>query len=105
MTHRICRRGAGDFDLDGVTDDADNCLMLPNPAQIDFDGDGCGNWCDADYDQNGVVGGSDYTTFRGAWGTINALVDCNGDGPVGGMDFGCFVSQFGGPPGPGLLCP
>jgi len=96
---------AGDFDLDGITDDADNCLMLQNPAQIDFDGDGCGNRCDADYDQTGFVGGVDFTIFAGAWLTINPLVDCDGDGFVGPIDFACFASQCGGPPGPGLLCP
>jgi len=96
---------AGDLDGDGVTDDADNCLMLWNPAQIDFDGDGCGNRCDADYDQSGVVGAGDFAVLAASWGTINPLVDCDGNGVVGAFEFGCFASQFGGPPGPGLLCP
>ncbi len=56
--------GAGDFlrvdglafslvvdgaDLDGVLDARDNCLLVPNAHQGDFDLDGIGNECDADF--------------------------------------------------------
>jgi hypothetical protein len=47
-----------DVDADGVPDSADNCIAAvggANPAQDDTDGDSCGNICDPDYDQNGVV--------------------------------------------------
>ena len=48
--------GAPDLDGDGYQDDlCDNCSLKANASQTDSDGDGCGNVCDADFDQNGVV--------------------------------------------------
>ncbi|MBW2542509.1 MAG: thrombospondin type 3 repeat-containing protein [Deltaproteobacteria bacterium] len=64
---------ATSWDMDGVADQVDNCSERPNPNQDDTDGDGCGNLCDADYDN---------------------------DGTVGFGDFGFFVANFGSSPGP-----
>jgi hypothetical protein len=52
---------ACDFDDDGdlVGDLADNCPMLPNPAQTDTDGDGAGDACDPDDDNDGFGDGVD----------------------------------------------
>jgi hypothetical protein len=36
-----------DFDCDGVADAYDNCVGMPNPAQIDSDGNGIGDVCEA----------------------------------------------------------
>jgi hypothetical protein len=44
-----------DQDFDGVDDDIDNCLTVPNPDQADFDGDGAGDACDDDDDDDGVA--------------------------------------------------
>ena len=88
--------GPSDQDGDGVVDSADNCLVVANPSQIDTDGDGCGNVCDGDYNQDGVPGGPDFALFAGTFGKsqgdagYNPVVDCNGDGIVGGIDFACF---------------
>lgn len=59
--------GTGDFDCDGIEDDADqdadfdgvpdnidNCLMTNNAPQTDTDGDGQGDACDDDDDNDGV---------------------------------------------------
>ncbi|TWT41996.1 Proprotein convertase P-domain protein [Phycisphaerae bacterium RAS1] len=37
---------AGDADMDGICDDADNCLGVANPTQADSDDDGRGDACD-----------------------------------------------------------
>lgn len=46
--------GVPDQDDDGVPDAIDNCMLMPNPDQIDQDIDGVGNVCDDDLDGDGV---------------------------------------------------
>jgi hypothetical protein len=55
--------GAGADDGDRVPDYRDNCPYAFNPRQLDDDGDGCGNGCDADLNNDGVVGGTDVLMF------------------------------------------
>jgi uncharacterized protein (TIGR03790 family) len=55
----------GDRDGDAVADAEDNCSRIPNAAQRDTDGDGYGNACDADVNNDGLV-----TT---SWGSIFPL--------------------------------
>jgi len=101
-------------DNDGVPDAIDNCLNVPNgPAQApnnqcDTDGDGYGNACDFDINQDNIVGGPDFACFTANFGkTGHPLVACdiNCDGLVGGPDFGLFTASFGKTVGPsGLSC-
>jgi hypothetical protein len=81
----------------------DNCLDASNLGQDDTDRDDCGNLCDADYDNNGIVGFPDFGQFVGAFGT-NDEEKCHNEPipgcTVGFADFGFFVSAFGSPPGP-----
>jgi hypothetical protein len=48
-----------DEDGDGIADGEDNCPSVPNPNQLDTDGDGAGDACDSDDDNDGVADGTD----------------------------------------------
>ena len=56
-----------DGDGDGVADWHDNCLEDANAEQVDSDGDGFGNQCDADFTNNGEVNIIDYGIFLSAY--------------------------------------
>jgi hypothetical protein len=88
-----------DFDSDGVADAIDNCSEDVNTAQDDTDVDDCGNLCDADYDNSGVVGFPDLFEFMLAFGTtdpdkchVEPIPGCI----VGLPDFSFFVTKVGG---------
>ncbi len=93
-----------DFDGDGVPDNLDNCAVRPNPDQVDTDGDDCGNLCDADYNQRGIVDIGDLGFFLQCFGTNNPL--CQHTPPINATtvasigDFGFFAQSFASPPGP-----
>ena len=48
-----------DVDNDGVGKSIDNCPAISNPQQFDYDGDGYGDVCDADADNDGLNNESD----------------------------------------------
>ena len=48
-----------DGDLDGICDIQDNCPSVPNVLQTNTDGDGLGDDCDPDDDNDGAVDGTD----------------------------------------------
>jgi beta-glucanase (GH16 family) len=48
-----------DSDGDGIPNPLDNCPMVPNPDQADYDGDGRGDLCDGDDDDDGVADADD----------------------------------------------
>jgi hypothetical protein len=99
--------GCNDADFDGVPDPQDNCTLVPNPAQCDTNGDGFGNHCDADLDNNGIVDKLDrflLQATRGATGPSDADLDCDGD--VDSSDMNTLRDALGQPPGPsGLVTP
>ncbi len=97
---------ATDDDLDGVPNSCDNCLGVANASQCDTNGDGFGNHCDADLDNNGLVNSFDTTILRdnfGSSGVNDADLDCNGI--VNSFDTTILKEQFGGPPGPSAFNP
>ncbi len=113
-----------DADLDGVRDDLDNCSQVANADQADVDAGSdddsslpgvqhYGDACDADLDDDGLVGPSDFfAVFRPCLGadvtvTPSCLeADLDGDGVVAPADF--FTSlrpALGLAPGPGVTEP
>ncbi len=100
---------AADGDGDGVDDGVDNCLDVANPDQIDSDGDGCGNACDADYDQSGMVDADDFQHFRSVMGrkagdaNFDSNADHDDDGRIGNTDFVFFRGSMNREPGPSLV--
>ncbi|MEE8475535.1 MAG: TIGR03790 family protein [Myxococcota bacterium] len=106
-------REPDDLDGDGIANRQDNCVDLPNPSQRDTDGDGFGNLCDPDVDNDGTV-----TT---SWGRLPAgdveLIaraigrryvphfDLNGDRRVDADDLSIAQTRLFFPPGPSGLAP
>ncbi len=99
--NRFAPLGEQDTDGDGVTDAFDNCSLLPNPSQRDTNGDGFGNRCDPDLNNDNIVNLADVSLFRAVFGTDDADADFNGDGVVNGIDFRILRSFLFSPPGPG----
>lgn len=89
---------ATDTDSDGVDDDVDNCVDVANDHQGDTDFDGYGNACDADFDDDGTVAGTDFGIYQTQYGTPGET-DHNCDGDTGGADFALFKNLYGNPPG------
>jgi hypothetical protein len=102
---------ATDTDGDGVPDVLDNCKLIPNPTQLDANGDGYGNQCDADLDNNGSVTATDFAILRGALGKnpatdpTAAAADLDVNGSVTATDFAILRKALGSPPGPSGLHP
>ncbi len=94
-----------DADNDQVDDGSDNCLGIANTSQRDSDGDGYGNICDADLDNNGKVNFADLAMFRSAFGSADPNYDLNDDARVNFADLAVLKSLFGKPPGPSAIAP
>jgi hypothetical protein len=91
----------------GIDDSCDNCTSQYNPAQIDTDGDGCGNQCDADFTQDGTVGAGDFVRLASAYGALVPPASPNLDigpdpldGAIGAADFSIMGTSYGAAPGP-----
>jgi DMSO reductase family type II enzyme heme b subunit len=98
-----------DADSDGVPDSQDNCMLQQNAPQGDTDLDGYGNACDGDFDNDGIVFGTDFNLFmqhsNTSAPTYDEQYDLDCDDIVFGTDFNLFKQLFNGPPGPsGLPC-
>jgi hypothetical protein len=94
-----------DADADGVIDAADNCVNVSNANQRDTNGDGYGNICDADLNNDNIVNISDLALFRAAFGTADPDADFTNDGVVNISDLATFKSLFNNAPGPSGLHP
>ena len=108
--------GATDTDADGVADAIDNCTLVSNANQLDTNGDGYGNICDADLNNSGTVTTADFGLLRSvlgqAWTRVSngpppnttvSAADMNGSGTVTTADFGLLRARLGTAPGPSGL--
>jgi hypothetical protein len=97
-----------DADGDGIADDLDNCTLVANPTQLDADGDGYGNACDPDLNNDGVVNINDLNRLKARLGVtpvVDAAADLDGNGAVNINDLNRLKSFLGKPPGPSGLHP
>lgn len=86
---------AADDDNDGVDNQLDNCPATSNVGQEEGDGDGIGNACDCDLNNDGNVNQLDFMQFRGLWGTADATADFDADGGVDQADFMILRGRWG----------
>lgn len=97
--------GPSAADGDGIENFFDNCLNVGNPDQKDFDHDGCGNLCDSDANNDGVVNASDFTLFKSSYlksdngaapddPGYNANFDATCEGIVNASDFTIFKANY-----------
>lgn len=96
---------AADTDNDGVVDIQDNCTLVANANQRDTNGDGYGNRCDPDLNNNGLVNSLDEAMLRTRIGSADPDADLDGNGIVNAIDRGILRSYFGQPPGPSGVAP
>jgi hypothetical protein len=96
---------AADTDFDGVTDDIDNCTLVSNAPQHDTDGDGYGNSCDPDFDNNLIVNAADLAFLKARFFSADPDADLNGNGVVNAADLSILKAMFFKAPGPSGLVP
>jgi hypothetical protein len=104
-----------DTDTDGVPDYQDNCVLKPNGplipdaggnSQLDTDGDGYGNLCDGDLNNDGSTNTLDLNLYKLAHRTsvgdanYNADADFNGNGVINTLDLNIYKGLHRKPPGP-----
>jgi hypothetical protein len=94
-----------DTDGDGVEDSVDNCKVEPNADQRDTNGDGFGNICDPDLNNDGLVTVTDFLILRGVLNTADDDADLNGDSLVTVTDFLILRNYLNQPPGPSDVAP
>ena len=108
-THYVLHSGfhtTPDSDSDTLKDFLDNCIAAANPDQLDTDGDGYGNLCDGDLNNDGSTNTLDLNLYKQAHRTrlgdanYNADADFNGDGTINTLDLNIYKGLHRKAPGP-----
>jgi hypothetical protein len=94
----------GDYDGDGVANQADNCPVAANPTQADCDSDGLGDACDGpDLNQNGVPDGCEppgplVFSYPQNFPTVSSAIAAAPAGSIISIGAGTFTERidFGG---------
>ncbi len=97
--------GLVDEDNDLVPDINDNCQLTANGDQRDSNGDGFGNLCDADLNNDGIVNFLDISLLGNLFLSTDADADLNGDGVVNFLDVSIIGNAFLTEPGPSGVAP
>ncbi|MBI5788086.1 MAG: carboxypeptidase regulatory-like domain-containing protein [Candidatus Schekmanbacteria bacterium] len=87
---RMMPAGKVDTDNDNVPDECDNCIMAANSSQTDTDGDGYGNACDGDLNNDGKINAIDLGLFKKYFTSQNLVADFDASGRVNTLDLGLF---------------
>jgi hypothetical protein len=86
----------------------DNCPDVFDRTQYDSDGDGYGNACDGDFNNDSDVELFDFSTFKATYGqsapTYNEQADLDCNGTVNLFDFATFKNLYGNGLGTGKIC-
>jgi hypothetical protein len=103
-----CVFSPGDFVCDDITSPTpvcDNCSVAENPGQQDTDGDGYGNICDPDFDNDLTINAADLAYMKTNFFTSDPDADLNSDGIVNAADLAILKKVFFEPPGPSCIAP
>jgi hypothetical protein len=94
-----------DADADGVIDVNDNCVLVTNADQRDTNGDGYGNVCDPDLDNDLIVNVADLGLLKSVFFRPDPDADLDGNGIVNVADLAIMKKLFFLPPGPSCVAP
>ena len=86
-----------------MADNLDNCKLVANTNQRNTDGDGYGNICDPDFNQNNIVDPADVSSLKAKIGQVSPNHDLNGNGIVDPSDMNILKTYLGKAPGPSGL--
>ena len=106
LAWRMVELDLTDTDGDTLQDYLDNCIEVANADQLDTDGDGYGNMCDGDLNDDGSTNTLDLNLYKLAHRTslgdanYNADADFNGDGTINTLDLNIYNGLHRKPPGP-----
>jgi hypothetical protein len=92
-----------DADHDTVIDQSDNCVLIFNIQQRDTDGDGYGNYCDPDFNNDYFINAADLAYLKIKYFSSDSDADLNGDNFVNAGDLSILKQMYFSPPGPSGL--